>query len=210
MSDNTRDFNSEARFWDNNPGRIKMAGDVAEAIKQNVKISGDLNVLDFGCGTGLLTLNLQPLVKTITGADSSQGMLDMLASKIEQLGLQNVKIVYLENGSTERLNGSYDLVVSSMTMHHVNDIQPLLHKFSTIVKKDGYLCIADLDPEGGLFHEDNTGVFHFGFNRESLRQEFEIAGFSDIKDVTAAEVTKPTANGEMKNFTVFLVYGRKQ
>jgi 2-polyprenyl-3-methyl-5-hydroxy-6-metoxy-1,4-benzoquinol methylase len=69
MSNNTRDFDSEARFWDENPGRVKMARSVADSIKENAVITDQLNVLDFGCGTGLLTLQFQPLVKTITGAD---------------------------------------------------------------------------------------------------------------------------------------------
>lgn len=73
----------------------------------------------------------------------------------------------------------------------------------------GYLCIADLDLDGGRFHEDNTGVFHFGFDREALRKTFIAAGFSNVRDVSAAEVEKPVAHGERKRFTVFLMTGRK-
>jgi len=208
MSDKTRDFNSGARFWDDNPGRVKMAEAVAAAIKQNVNITGDMDVLDFGCGTGLLTLHLQPLVKTITGADSSQGMLDILASKIENLGFHNINIIYLENGSTDRLSGKYDVVASSMTLHHVKDIPALLGKFSAIIKPGGYLCIADLDPDNGLFHEDSTGVFHNGFDRDAFMEEFVKAGFSDVKAVTAAEVEKPGAGGIMRKFSIFLISGR--
>ncbi len=206
----TRDFDSEARFWDENPGRVKMASSVADAIMKNVSISSDMDVLDFGCGTGLLTLQFQPLVKQITGADSSQGMLDILASKIENLGFNNVGLIHLEEGSTSRLKGPYDIVMSSMTLHHVKDTGALVAKFGEIVKPGGFLCLADLDPDNGLFHEDNTGVFHFGFDREMIKSEYVSAGFTDIKDVTAVEVVKPGADGVERKFTVFMIYGRKK
>lgn len=209
MSGNTRDFDSEARFWDDNPGRVKMARNVADAILANINLSGEMDVLDFGSGTGLLTLQFQPLVKTITGADSSQGMLDILASKIENLGLNNIRIIYMENGNLERVSGKYDLVISSMTLHHIKDTAPLLVKFNEILKPGGMLCIADLDPDDGLFHADNTGVYHYGFEREKLKAEFQKAGFSEVKDVTAAEVTKPVPGGE-RNFSLFLISGRKE
>ncbi len=77
MSTELRDFDKEAALWDENPGRVKVAKDVAAAILQNVTITADMRALDFGCGTGLVTLQLQPLVKSITGMDSSRGMLDI-------------------------------------------------------------------------------------------------------------------------------------
>ena len=209
MKDKTRDFDGEARTWDENPGRVKMARSIADAINENVEITGGMEVLDFGCGTGLLTLHFQPMVKKITGADSSQGMLDILASKIENLGLSNVGIIYLEEGDTGRLRGEYDMIVSGMTMHHVKDIAALVAKFSELVKPGGHICLADLDSDNGLFHEDNTGVFHHGFSRDYLKKELEGAGFSDVKAVTAAEVEKKGADGVERKFTVFLMCGRR-
>jgi ubiquinone/menaquinone biosynthesis C-methylase UbiE len=210
MSDKIKDFDNGARFWDENPGRVKMARSVADTIKADVVIKEEMEVLDFGCGTGLITLQFQPLVKMITGADSSQGMLDILASKIENLELKNVRIVYMENGNFERLKGKYDLIVSSMTLHHIKDTAPLIIKFNEILKPGGMLCIADLDPDDGLFHSDNTGVFHYGFEREKLKGEFERAGFTDVKDTTAAEVPKPVPGGGERNFSLFLICGKKK
>ena len=97
-----------------------------------------------------------------------------------------------------------------MTLHHIKDTAPLLTKFFEILKPGGMLCIADLDPDEGLFHSDNTGVFHFGFEREKLKSEFEKAGFSCVKDVTAAEVTKPLPDGGERRFSLFLISGKKE
>ena len=58
-----------------------MAHDVARAVIGTVQAGPAMDVLDFGCRTGLLTLALQPHVRTITAVDSSQGMLDVLDTK---------------------------------------------------------------------------------------------------------------------------------
>jgi len=71
--------------WDENPGRVKLARDIADSMINNLPITRDMNAMDFGCGTGLLTVRLQSLVRSITGIDSSQGMLDILNRKITKL-----------------------------------------------------------------------------------------------------------------------------
>ncbi|EKD39965.1 MAG: pedicted SAM-dependent methyltransferase, partial [uncultured bacterium] len=191
MNNEKRDFDSAAASWDENPNRVRLARDVAAAIKEQVAITSAMNVADFGCGTGLLSLQLQPLVHSLTGIDSSQGMLDVLQEKISRLQLANVhtQLVDLDRGDV--LPGSYDLIVSNMTLHHIENVAPLLREFHRVLTPGGTLCITDLDLDGGLFHEDNTGVFHFGFDRQDLRKAFAEAGFADIRDTTATEIVKP-------------------
>lgn len=209
MSAELRDFDKEAALWDENPGRVKVAKDVAAAILQNVTITADMHALDFGCGTGLVTLQLQPLVKSITGMDSSRGMLDILKSKIARLKLANVTTQFLDPESGNALGGSYDLVVSSMTLHHIRDIPALLSQLFSCLNPGGRLCIADLAPDDGRFHENNTGVFHFGFDRNSLGTLLLDAGFQDVRASKATEIAKPGASGELQTFTVFLMTAGK-
>jgi len=71
MTSEKRDFSQAAATWDENPGRVKLARDIADSMIKNLTITSDMNVMDFGCGTGLLTVQLQPLVRSITGVDSS-------------------------------------------------------------------------------------------------------------------------------------------
>jgi hypothetical protein len=77
------------------------------------------------------------------------------------------------------------------------------------VAPGGCLCLADLDLDDGQFHSDNKGVFHFGFDRELLRQAFLAVGLEEIRTRTAAQVVKPTQTGESRVFTVFLMVGCK-
>jgi cyclopropane fatty-acyl-phospholipid synthase-like methyltransferase len=168
-----------------------------------------MDVMDFGCGTGLLTIRLQPYVRSITGVDNSQGMLDIFNTKISKLKLTNIRplVVDLDKGDT--LAGNYHLIVSNMTLHHIKEIQPFFDQFYNIMAPAGYLCIADLDLDEGQFHDDKTGVFHFGFDRKAVRKYFADAGFENVHDMTAAEVVKPAYNGETRRFTVFLMIGQK-
>jgi ubiquinone/menaquinone biosynthesis C-methylase UbiE len=210
MNIEKRDFDKEAATWDEVPARLKLANDIAAAISNQILLTSLTDVLDFGCGTGLLTLKLQPLVHSITGVDSSRGMLDVLKSKIAKQNLLNVKTQYLDTEQGDILEGTYHLIVSGMTFHHVKEIRPLLDQFFRILVPSGYLCIADLDLDDGKFHDNNDGIFHFGFDRALLRRNFIEAGFDDIRYRTAAEVMKPDNEGGMHTFTVFLMTGRKK
>ena len=204
-----RDFNKEAATWDEQPGRVRVANAIADTLIHQVTITSGMDALDFGCGTGLLTLHLQPLVHSITGVDSASGMLAILKEKIAASQLHNIQVHLCDLDKGDRLSGAYHLVTTSMTLHHIRDIASLLQQFHRILTDGGTLCLADLDEEGGLFHGDNTGVFHFGFDRRALQSELEKAGFTDVHDVTATEIEKTTADGVVRRFPVFLMIARK-
>jgi ubiquinone/menaquinone biosynthesis C-methylase UbiE len=209
MCEDKLDFDKLAGAWDENPARVKLAKDIADALSKQIVWTPDMSVLDFGCGTGLLTVELEPFVRSITGVDASQGMLDILNQKIARLNLANVKTMRLDSDKASELSGSYNLIVSNMTLHHIKEIEPLFQQFFRITAPGGCLGIADLDLDDGQFHEDNTGVFHFGFDRTALRNIFVKAGYHTIRDITAAKVMKPDRTGEIRSFTVFLMTGKK-
>jgi 2-polyprenyl-3-methyl-5-hydroxy-6-metoxy-1,4-benzoquinol methylase len=209
MNVDKRDFDKEAASWDEHPVRVKLAADIASAISQQITLKPDMNVLDFGCGTGLLTLHVAPMVRSITGVDSSRGMLNVLMEKATKQRQNNVRVLQLDPDRGDTVTGQYDLIVSNMTFHHVENVESLLGQLHRAIRFSGYLCVADLDPDQGEFHEDNSGVFHFGFERTTLRRSLMQTGFAGIKDMTAAEVVKPRRNGEIQRFTVFLMVGQK-
>jgi tRNA (cmo5U34)-methyltransferase len=96
-----------------------------------------------------------------------------------------------------------------MTLHHVETVKPLLKQFHECLSPGGNVCIADLDSDEGMFHGDNQGVFHYGFERGLMRGALIEAGFGDIHDATAAEVEKSVLGGDIRRFTVFLLTGQK-
>jgi ubiquinone/menaquinone biosynthesis C-methylase UbiE len=208
-TDEKRDFDKEAAAWDENPGRVKLANEVADAIIREVRPSAAMDVLDYGCGTGLVTLRLQPLVRTIVGADSSSGMLGMLESKAKRQHLANVQTRLVDFEQGETLSGKFNLVVSSMTLHHVQDTALLFKQWYELLLPGGVLAVADLDTEDGSFHGDNTGVRHLGFDRISLGGILRSAGFSSIRDTTAATMVREVAGGGSRSFPVFLLIAGK-
>jgi 2-polyprenyl-3-methyl-5-hydroxy-6-metoxy-1,4-benzoquinol methylase len=209
MHTEKRDFNQEATAWDEHPARVRLASDIVEAIKGQGILRPEMEVLDFGCGTGLVSLGLQPLVGSLTGVDSSQGMLAVLKAKIDRLGLANVRTQYCDLDQGDRLAGRYDLVISSMTLHHVKEVGPLLASLHAVLTPGGSLCLADLDSEEGQFHDNPAGVFHSGFDRRLLLQALGAAGFVEGRAATAAAIEKPGRDGAIRCFTVFLMTARK-
>ena len=200
-----RDFDKEASEWDAHSFRVQLANNISAAMLQAVKPTPDLNALDFGCGTGLITLAFQPLVKSITGADSSQGMLDTLNGKIAEQGLKNINTRFVDFENGQHVDGGYDLIVSSMVAHHIPDTEGLLREWHSLLVPGGRICFADLDTEDGAFHgENSTGVFHLGFDRAHLRELLEKTGFTDIQDSTATVIPKEVDGGGMRDFPIFL------
>jgi ubiquinone/menaquinone biosynthesis C-methylase UbiE len=208
MAGEKRDFNKAAATWDNKPQRVRMANDVARAIIGTVNPGPETDVLDIGCGTGLLTFALQPHVRSVTAIDSSPGMLAELEKKIAAQGISTVRTLCVDLEKDD-LPGPFDLVVSSMTFHHIRETDRLLRRIYAGLRPGGKIAIADLDSDEGKFHESNEGVFHFGFDRYLLRRSFETAGFVNVRNRTAAIMPKPGPEGEMRTFTVFLMTGEK-
>jgi len=200
-------FDQSAATWDDAPRRIALMKAVGQAILRQACPSREMDVLDYGCGTGLVSLFMLPYVRSVTGADNSPGMLEVLRQKIAGGGIDNMRIMQLnlEDGAVP--DHKYHMIVTSMTMHHVADTEKVLRAFHQLLHAGGRLCIADLDTEPGLFHppEAAHSVHHHGFDRERLKAQLAAAGFMGMHDVTAHTVRKPIDNGTERDFPVFLV-----
>jgi 2-polyprenyl-3-methyl-5-hydroxy-6-metoxy-1,4-benzoquinol methylase len=208
-NEDKRDFDSVADTWDEEPRRVKLAEEVTAAILREVPITCEMEALDYGCGSGLVTLGVQPFVRQITGADSSRGMLDVLEKKVCEEGLPNVTPWLIDPEHLDQFTGNYDLIISSMTLHHVQDVKALLTKFVHLLNPAGWLALADLESEDGGFHDNPAGVHHHGFDKDFLRDEFIVNGLIDVRVVTAATVSKSAQDGITHNYPVILAVGRK-
>lgn len=185
-----KNFDAVALQWDEEPRRVKLAGDIAAAMMDNIPFSKEWDALDFGCGTGLVTLQLAPYLRTVTGADSSAGMLGRLNAKIRASSFSNVQAALCDPAKGELPAGRYHLITSAMTLHHVADVASLIESLKGLLHPGGWIALADLDAEDGSFHDDPTGVFHNGFSAEELSCAFEEAGFTSITIKTATNIVK--------------------
>lgn len=194
----TEHFDQAAATWDLTERRVALAHAVAEAIAARVPLSQEMAVLDFGCGTGLVTLKLASQVGSINGADTSPGMLRTLAEKAAAQDTP-VRLIPLDTAGTGDLGGPYDLIVSSMTLHHVADVPALFRQFTRHLHPGGHVALADLDEEDGSFHDASMAIFHRGFSREQIQSWLKDAGFQEIHMETATVIQK-----EGKDYPVFL------
>jgi SAM-dependent methyltransferase len=136
-------------------------------------------------------------------------MLAVLEEKIRTGGLPNVTVRKVDPAAGQSLSGYYDLIVSSMTLHHVPDILQTFRDFYRVLNAGGRVALADLDSDDGQFHDDPTGVVHNGFDRENLSVMLAKAGFVEVATTTAATIVKQRSEGA-RGFTVFLLTGRKE
>jgi len=201
-------FDERAKDWDADPMKVNRAKTVAQAIRSAVPLTREMIALEYGCGTGLLSFALQSDLAQITLADTSQGMLDVLAEKISALGVANMNPLRLDLSTDPQPDLPFDLTYSLMTLHHIPDARDILKKFHALLAPGGWLCVADLDKEDGTFHTDGTSDVHLGFERGELQKWVEDAGFSDVKFSTAFEIKKKIGEAE-KIFPVFLLTAQK-
>ncbi len=208
MDSAKRNFDKLAPDYDDNPGRTKMAANIASAIKNAVNFQPDMEVLDYGCGTGLISLEIQPLVSSILCVDSSSGMLQVLREKLKLQNISNVNARQLDMDAGEALEGVFDLVICSMTMHHVKKPDELIKTFFEHTKLGGFICIADLEPDRGLFHGYTEGIFHQGFSHDLMRAMLANAGYIDVGFQPAAEIIRFVPEG-LAPFKIFLATASK-
>ena len=129
-----------------NPIRIKY---IKESIIENFKLKNKIkplnriNILDIGCGGGLLSEPMQRLGANVTGIDAS-----IKNIKIAKLHAQKnkLKINYLYS-SPEKLKTKkkYDVILNMEIVEHVDDLNFFLKSCSKLLKKNGLMFIATIN-----------------------------------------------------------------
>lgn len=193
-------FDQNAATWDMSNMRQMLAKNIYDAMVKHITLKEDMDVIDFGAGTGLLSRNIALHVKSLLGIDTSKGMLE----KLDELGRENISTLHVDicKYETEK---KYDGIVSAMTMHHVQHLDELFTKLHELLKEGGFIAIADLMSEDGTFHADNDGVHHFGFDEENLLEIVKRHGFSDVRYQRIFDVKKE----EKEPYGIFLLTAKK-
>ncbi|VAX14297.1 methyltransferase, putative [hydrothermal vent metagenome] len=195
-------FNEKSKDWDANEIVAQLSSAIGASIIDNVSLHEQMQVMDFGAGTGLISSQIAARVKKIFAVDTSEAMLNKLVSKPD---LQDKVEAVCQNIIDKPMHKKVDLIVSAMAMHHVKDTASLITRFAEHLNPGGLVALADLDKEDGSFHPSDTqGVFHHGFERAELQAMLEKQGFGEIQFLTAH-----TINKEEKSFPVFLLTAKK-
>ncbi len=202
------DFDMRSISWDT-VKRIKRAKIIAEQIAHTTKLKKSYSALEFGCGTGLISFHLYDKLKDITCIDTSQGMIETLKSKIQQNKIANMTAYQYNIDSDHLLTPKYDLIYTCMALHHIIDIDTTLANLYKLLKKNGHLCIVDLNEDNGSFHKleaDFSG--HHGFNQNHLKEVLRQIGYKEVESQTFYNDVKDIDGAEFQ-YSLFIVLGRK-
>jgi SAM-dependent methyltransferase len=199
-------FDDEAATWDDDPGHEKRQLAVAKAIKEAVSLSPEMSAVDIGGGTARLSILLADLVGSVVVTDPSAGMVQVARERIEAAGFSDRLRAVQADLTTDRLDGAYDVMWSSMALHHVQNLDGLLRSVAGLLVHGGRLLIADLDEDpDGDFHADKVDFDgHHGFNRQRLAEQLSGAGFGDVSFIDATTILKND-----REFGVFLCTATK-
>jgi cyclopropane fatty-acyl-phospholipid synthase-like methyltransferase len=198
----TDHFAHRAATFEQNPHQVDNVRQIAATLQQRIPLNTRMHLMDFGAGTGLLLEHVAPAVGRITAVDVSPAMNTQLGAKLERLGCP-VDILAVDL-TREPLHQRFDGIISSMTLHHIQDIPALLKIFYGLLNPGGFIGLADLDTEDGSFHTDNTGVHHLGLDRAQLASAAREAGFGQIEVDLASIIRKPE-----RDYPVFLLSARR-
>ena len=112
-------------------------------LKNKIKALGGVNILDIGCGGGLLSEPMQRLGANVTGIDAS-----IKNIKIAKLHAKKnkLKINYLCTSPEKlKINKKFDVILNMEIVEHVEDIQFFLESCSKLLKKNGIMFVATIN-----------------------------------------------------------------
>ena len=196
-------FNERAREWDT-PEKVAFTHQVAEAIAETVPLDAQWRALEVGAGTGLLGAELAPRLAHVLLTDVSPGMLEVAR---ERAATQDGRLDVQRWDLTEAPAAEpVDLVLASMVLHHVGDLDGLLANLRASLNPGGWVALVDLDPDPeNRYHGEGFGGHH-GIDRADLLAKLAALGFEELADRTAGQRTK-AKDGVDYLHDIFLVTG---
>ncbi|KAI8931977.1 hypothetical protein NX059_010873 [Plenodomus lindquistii] len=227
-------FSKEAQEWDSNTKHIESTSKALDAIQQTIPafkqgrnkgallhllcttyasnileitIQTDLDVLEIGCGTGLLSFMLAPHIRSLIGVDTADGMISAFDTKAS--ALENANLIslnhYLTDADSPQLREAastlakrrgdtleesepvrFDLIVSHLTLHHIPSLPDLFATLFACAKTGGWVALTDYEdfgPEAVPFHPiaKREGVERHGIKKKDVGALLEKAGFKDVR-----------------------------
>lgn len=182
------DWDNYADTWESTPGVKDFAQYCFQDLTTRFNLQS-LRVLDFGCGTGLLTELLSLAGAEVVAVDSSERMIEILRAK----QLPKVQSLVSELNAADifnkvELQKPFDLIVASSVLAFVPEQVEKLKQLGALLHTDGQITQWDW-----LKVNDQAD---FGFQPNELHKLYQEAGFSQVK-VTESFTVK-SENGSFK------------
>jgi ubiquinone/menaquinone biosynthesis C-methylase UbiE len=195
-------FVAKAANWDN-PDKINMTKKFLSEMLFIINPLPSWKALEIGAGTGLVGLNVEPLVAKVVMIDTSESMLEVLKQKLVEKS--NVEILHGEVFDYKQQD--IDFVFSAMAFHHLSDVEETLNHLATITKSGAWVVVGDLITEDGSFHNFEP-IPYCGFDTAILTKQFVKAGF-DVKLVKIYNVLTRIMGDKTTNYEQFMLIAKR-
>jgi ubiquinone/menaquinone biosynthesis C-methylase UbiE len=180
------------RFWDKVADKYSRRPIADEASyqekleKSQSYFRPDMELLEFGCGTGGTAIIHAPHVKHIRAIDISPRMIEIAEARAEAAGVKNVDFEVQTIEALDAPDGSFDAILGLSIMHLVKDKDAVSKKVFRLLKPGGVfisstVCMRDL---AMLIHYVIPIMQFFGqapfvaiFDRAELLASVRAAGF---------------------------------
>lgn len=173
------EWDEYAGSWDDDPAARAYAAAAFGSLSELLGASAlqEATVLDFGCGTGLLTEYLVTGGATIEAVDTSNAMLDVLDAKIDRYGWS---AVHTSSDPPEVVDG-FDLVVCSSVCSFLADYPSAVGELASRLAPGGLFVQWDWERSGDDGH---------GLTPDQIRAALTAAGLTaiDVRPGFAIEV----------------------
>jgi ubiquinone/menaquinone biosynthesis C-methylase UbiE len=97
------------------------------------------NVLDCGCGTGTITIEIAKCVKTVTAMDISNEMLKIVKAKAEKSEIENIEYKQSDLVGLNIGSNSFNTIFMNNVIHLVDEKEKTIRKAYDLLANDGYL-----------------------------------------------------------------------
>lgn len=132
------------KFWDriaNKYSKQPISDEDAYQHKLNITrdyLRPDMQVLEFGCGTGNTAIRHAPFVSHIHGIDISQKMLAHANDNASAAGVGNVTFEVAGIDSFQRPEQSFDMILAMNILHLLNDKDAVMSRVYKLLKPGGF------------------------------------------------------------------------
>jgi ubiquinone/menaquinone biosynthesis C-methylase UbiE len=176
---NTDQFEMMAARYDT-PERIHIAKVSSDAIREYTVDAKKKSAIDFGCGTGLVGMNLLDDFQSILFLDSSQNMIQQVKEKISLSNKKNADTLCFDFEKDSLTDLHADYIFMAQVLLHIKDLQPVLSKLYDVLNPEGHLIIVDFNKNEDIVSD----LVHNGFDQEELKSKMSHIGYKHIQSKT--------------------------
>jgi ArsR family transcriptional regulator len=162
-----------------------------------------LDVADFGCGEGYLTIETARWARRVTAIDRSKDVLARARALAARRKVRNITWKQSRIERTPLADASMDVVLLSQALHHAERPEAVLAEAARVLRPGGRVLVLDLREHSETWVRSKLGDHWLGFDDGRLRTLLEEAGFEDA-------VVRVGARRSGDPFTVLIGKGSKQ